>query len=60
MILSDKDFKAEVVEHNIVEPFIIDNLQPCSLDLTLGDKHLSPQVAGNIQYTKKLKLLKLQ
>jgi dCTP deaminase len=42
LILSDKDFKAEVVEHNIVEPFIIDNLQPCSLDLTLGDKLLIP------------------
>lgn len=42
MILSDKDFESEVVEHNIVEPFIVDNLQPCSLDLTLGDKLLIP------------------
>lgn len=42
MILADKDFKKEVVEHNIVEPFIEENLQPCSLDLTLDDVMLIP------------------
>ena len=59
MILSDKDFREQVVEHNIVEPFVEENLQPCSLDLTLDGSLLIPTVGKEYSVHDEVKMFKV-
>lgn len=60
MILSDKDFRKEVKKHNIVEPFIEKNLQPCSLDLRLDKSLLIPRKDRSYNLNEEIKNTKVE
>jgi len=59
VVLSDIDIKDRIYKDKIVQPFIEDNLQPCSLDLTLDDKLLIPTVGKEYDIDDEIKTFKV-
>jgi len=39
-VLSDRDIRLSQRSHNLLEPFVSENVGPCSVDLTLGTEYI--------------------
>lgn len=48
MILNDKSIRNWSIELDMVSPFVDENLQPASYDLTLGDTYIYPKYSNDI------------
>lgn len=48
MILNDKSIKNWSIEMDMINPFVDENLQPASYDLTLGDSFIFPKYSEDI------------